>query len=719
MAARPNPDEYNLPAKWVPVSGELARGRRLASLSETERAIFYNQDVLYHQNLEILQMLDKLKAQNSDASSNSSSRRDLTSAAPEEVEGVQKPLVEMPAPPVPSVRLPPVNKEEPQSPSTTATVPPASSLSIPLTSFLDSRSPAVTGPTPFALARTSSLSGSAPMPSTLQTPQGLPQTVNVPSWQEKFNDLFGTRNEQGKRKADISNSEEDKDHYTASTRFREEFSKSQRLEELPKSKDDSAEPSIGFRFSTIGGNNNARIAGTTNLAPSSPVGFHASASKPEGNAFGTRSLFSSSSSTASACQGTGSTPFEAYLEKESAGPSTWYHYQSINLSLAYRIFSFEELRLADYTYGRKFGASTTPAVFGQTSFGAAPTFVDSAQRSPASFGSINRPTPDGSLFANATTASSPIRAAANFFGGTPASQPILQWGIPGSGWASKSTTSNIPSEVGKFSIATAAAGLQTQAQGQNLGFGSQSKEPLKPTTTIFSLSKPSSVTPAAPNPAALPPMGTPGHEPEPTMNLFSNSKPWPVTPAAPNLAAHLPLKTPSLEPKPRMNLFSVSKSSSMTPAAPNPAAPPSLKTPGTELEPTGNLFSMSKPWPVTPAAPNLAAHLPLNTPSLEPKPRMNLFSVSKSSSMTPAAPNPAAPPSLKTPGIELEPTGNFSISKPSSVTPAAPNLAAPPSLKAHGNGPDTVKREAPKTFSGIAQFTALTRSPPEKLLGGS
>ena len=185
------------------------------------------------------------------------------------------------------------------------------------------------------------MSGSAPISSTFQNPQGLSQTVNVPSWQEKFNDLLGTKNEQGKRKTDSSDSEEDKNHYPASTRFREEFS---------KAKDDSAEPSIGFAFSTIGGNSNARIAGTTNLAQSSPVGFHASASKPEGNLFGTRSPFSSIFTAASACLGTGSTPFEAYLEKESADSSTWLHYQSINLMLANRTFSFEVCALALTVY---------------------------------------------------------------------------------------------------------------------------------------------------------------------------------------------------------------------------------------------------------------------------------------------------------------------------------------------------------------------------------
>ncbi|MCJ1300766.1 hypothetical protein MMC08_003563 [Hypocenomyce scalaris] len=119
MAARPNPDDYNLPTRWVPVSGELARGRCLISLSETERLIFYNQDVLYHQNLEILQMLDELRAQNKHASPESTTNlQTQTVAAPEEAESKQLSVIEMQPSRVPSVRLPTAFKDEPPTPAT-------------------------------------------------------------------------------------------------------------------------------------------------------------------------------------------------------------------------------------------------------------------------------------------------------------------------------------------------------------------------------------------------------------------------------------------------------------------------------------------------------------------------------------------------------------------------------------------------------------------------
>ena len=57
MAARPDPVVYALPPESVPVKGELARCPELTS--KTQRLLFYNQDVLYHQNLEILESLQE------------------------------------------------------------------------------------------------------------------------------------------------------------------------------------------------------------------------------------------------------------------------------------------------------------------------------------------------------------------------------------------------------------------------------------------------------------------------------------------------------------------------------------------------------------------------------------------------------------------------------------------------------------------------------------
>jgi nuclear pore complex protein Nup98-Nup96 len=68
--------------------------------------------------------------------------------------------------------------------------------------------------------------------------------------------------------------------------------------------------------------------------------------------------------------GTASTPFSAFIEKDNASSANS-HYQSITFMQPYQAFSFEELRLADYTSGRKFGNSNGQAgAFGQsTGFG--------------------------------------------------------------------------------------------------------------------------------------------------------------------------------------------------------------------------------------------------------------------------------------------------------------------------------------------------------------
>ncbi|KIW35655.1 uncharacterized protein PV07_02340 [Cladophialophora immunda] len=67
-------------------------------------------------------------------------------------------------------------------------------------------------------------------------------------------------------------------------------------------------------------------------------------------------------------EGTASTPYAPTLEKEAAGLSS--NYQSINFMPPYQKYSFEELRLADYNAGRKYGNSTGQAGgFGQNTFG--------------------------------------------------------------------------------------------------------------------------------------------------------------------------------------------------------------------------------------------------------------------------------------------------------------------------------------------------------------
>ncbi|KAH0311177.1 hypothetical protein KCU71_g7785, partial [Aureobasidium melanogenum] len=95
--------------------------------------------------------------------------------------------------------------------------------------------------------------------------------------------------------------------------------------------------------------------------------------------------------------GTGSTPFSAFIEKDNAS-STNSHYQSITFMQPYQAFSFEELRLADYSAGRKVGnANGQAGAFGQTSgFGSG---FNSGQAAPAStFGAPQANNTTGGIF---------------------------------------------------------------------------------------------------------------------------------------------------------------------------------------------------------------------------------------------------------------------------------------------------------------------------------
>ena len=193
------------------------------------------------------------------------------------------------------------------------------------------------------------MSGFAPMPSTLQNPQGLPPTVNVPSWQTRFNNLLSGKNEQGKREAESSDSETDNGHGMVSNPLREELFKRQKLEEASKTKDGNPVPGTGFGFPTVDGNSN-ESAVTTNFASTSALGFPASPSMPKANLFGISSPFQRGGSTSSECQGTGATLFKAYTEKDGSGSTQINHFQGITLMSEYLKFSFEVCNFLSPSY---------------------------------------------------------------------------------------------------------------------------------------------------------------------------------------------------------------------------------------------------------------------------------------------------------------------------------------------------------------------------------
>ncbi|KAI9806069.1 MAG: hypothetical protein M1833_004476 [Piccolia ochrophora] len=69
-------------------------------------------------------------------------------------------------------------------------------------------------------------------------------------------------------------------------------------------------------------------------------------------------------------EGTGSTPFQAFQEKD-AGSTQTNHFQTISFMQPYQKYSLEELRIADYNQGRRYGNSNNqPGAFGTgTGFG--------------------------------------------------------------------------------------------------------------------------------------------------------------------------------------------------------------------------------------------------------------------------------------------------------------------------------------------------------------
>lgn len=167
------------------------------------------------------------------------------------------------------------------------------------------------------------------------------------------------------------------------------------------------------------------------------------------------------------CQGTGSTPFQAFTEKEGAASNQINHFQSITFNQPYKNFSFEELRQADYNQGRRygngsgqagaFGTSTGFGGFGGQSTGAA---FGSNNQSSGVFGSQSAPP-----FGAGQTANSGFGSSTNT-GGIFGSSGAKPGGIFGS--SSQSTGGLFGSgQSGGFG-----AQNNTGSGANNTGFGS-------------------------------------------------------------------------------------------------------------------------------------------------------------------------------------------------------------------------------------------------------
>jgi nuclear pore complex protein Nup98-Nup96 len=277
-------------------------------------------------------------------------------------------------------------------------------------------------------------------------------------------------------------------------------------------------------------------------APSNPFG---SSSATTG--FGQSAGFGAPASSALAlstgeCQGTGSVPFQATVEKEPNSTTNQQNsFQSICFQAPYQKFSPEELRLADYAAGRRYGnASNQPGAFGntsfggfgqnqtQSSFGASPSGTNTGLFGTASaspFGGTSQPATSG--FGGTNTASSgglfgqKPAATGGLFGTTTPSQPStnLFGGGSSSGFGGNTTafgsnntntgtslfgsgnTASKPTTFGGFGTpaasgtafggaapATGSGGLfgsNNQQQNTTNPFGAQQQQQQPATTSLF------------------------------------------------------------------------------------------------------------------------------------------------------------------------------------------------------------------------------------------
>lgn len=199
----------------------------------------------------------------------------------------------------------------------------------------------------------------------------------------------------------------------------------------------------GFGASTTGGSNLFGGVSNTNNAFGNSSGSNTGFGQPAAAGFG--------ASATPQNQGTGGTPFSEHSEKDNTSTAK---FQSITCLPQYQAFSFEELRVADYAQGRKygnqngqggaFGTSTGFGGFGTTNNSTTSTgfggstggslFNNQPGVNPTGgFGST--PTSTGTGFGQSTTTSlfGPAKPAGGglFGGGTPAASGTSNTGIFG------------------------------------------------------------------------------------------------------------------------------------------------------------------------------------------------------------------------------------------------------------------------------------------------
>ncbi|MCJ1284392.1 Nuclear pore complex protein Nup98-Nup96 [Xylographa opegraphella] len=204
----------------------------------------------------------------------------------------------------------------------------------------------------------------------------------------------------------------------------------------------------GFGKPTFGAGNST--GGIFGAAPTSGSSFGQGTSQPT-NLFGAPPSTALASNNAD-CVGTGGTPFTPVIEKD--GNTSTVHFQTITFMQPYMKFSLEELRLADYNQGRRYGNSNGQAGAFGTSSGFGGFGQSQAQNNNTPFGN-NASTGFGSTKPTVTPSAFGT-ASGGLFGGPTSSSGSGLFGTP-------ATTTSQPTS-GLFGTTSAGGGS---------GFGSQ------------------------------------------------------------------------------------------------------------------------------------------------------------------------------------------------------------------------------------------------------
>ncbi|OJJ49056.1 hypothetical protein ASPZODRAFT_1385725 [Penicilliopsis zonata CBS 506.65] len=198
--------------------------------------------------------------------------------------------------------------------------------------------------------------------------------------------------------------------------------------------------------------------------------------------------------------GTGSTPFNPFTEKDGTSTTT-NHYQSISFMQPYSKYSFEELRLGDYNQGRRYGNGSGQAgAFGSSAFGGAST-GGFGQQPASGFGTTS--TPFGGAAATTTTSApsafgqtTPQTTGA--FGSTTGTNSLFGAQKPATSMfgGGTNTATSQPSLFGSTAAApatgfgtgagtTGATGFGTGATGSLFGNAQQQQQPQQQTKSLF------------------------------------------------------------------------------------------------------------------------------------------------------------------------------------------------------------------------------------------